>query len=32
MIKHVNFGQKTFLMNGDFFMVLTQKNPLLIIF
>ncbi len=30
--KHADFGQKAFLMNGNFFMVLTQQNPLLIFF
>jgi hypothetical protein len=28
MNKHVNFGQKTFLMNGDFFMVFDTKKSI----
>jgi len=28
--KHADFGQKTFSMNGDFFMILTQQKSLLI--
>jgi hypothetical protein len=30
MDKHANFRQNVVLMNGDFFMVFTQQNPLLI--